>query len=166
MKQLNHDEFKSGSVNNSIILVCSLLQSPSNLGSLCRVAEAFGVSEFYIHHENQAFLKLPRCIKTSRHSHKYLNIKVYTNIEALIEDLKKQDYFMLGLEYCDESVDLKNFKPYSKTALIIGHEKVGIENTVLEKIDKVAHIQMFGRNSSMNVSQATAIALYHCTNFS
>jgi tRNA G18 (ribose-2'-O)-methylase SpoU len=166
MRQLDHHEFKSGSHRKSIILICSHLQSPTSLGSICRIAEAFGVLELYIDIQNEPFLKLPRFIKASRHSHKYLTINFYNEVEGLIQQLKKQDYFLVALEYCDNSKSLNLLKSTDKTAIIIGHEIHGIEKNILDNVDDVAHIEMYGKNSSMNVSHATAIALYHSINFS
>jgi len=48
-------------------------------------------------------------------------------------------------------------------ALIIGDENHGISEAVLNQSDNVIHIDMFGQNSSMNVVQATSIALYEIT---
>ena len=48
-----------------------------------------------------------------------------------------------------------------KIALVIGGENHGISSEVLQEIDIAVHITMYGKNSSMNVVQATGIAL-HC----
>lgn len=165
MKQLHHDDFEPGSLNKSIILICSYLQSPVNLAGLCRVAEAFGVLEFYIHQENKTFTEMPRFIKAARHTHRQIPIKIYTCLENLIENLKSQNFTVVGLEYCNNSINLKNFKTHEKIAIITGHEKYGIDQSILNKLDHVLHIEMYGKNSSMNVSHAAAIALYHSVNY-
>ena len=47
--------------------------------------------------------------------------------------------------------------------MLIGNEIDGISETFLKKSHQVIHIEMFGKNSSMNVVQATGIALYELT---
>ena len=47
--------------------------------------------------------------------------------------------------------------------LILGDENFGVSEFVLEQCDAVVHINMYGNNSSMNVAQATSIALYEFT---
>ena len=47
--------------------------------------------------------------------------------------------------------------------LVIGDENFGISESILKQSDAVIHIDMFGHNSSMNVVQATNIALYEIT---
>jgi len=51
-----------------------------------------------------------------------------------------------------------------KTCLIIGHEKNGIPEPLLDISDCICHIEMPGGNiSSLNVSIAASIALYEIT---
>ena len=45
----------------------------------------------------------------------------------------------------------------------IGNERQGVSERILKQVQEVVHIEMFGKNSSMNVAQATAIALYELT---
>jgi tRNA G18 (ribose-2'-O)-methylase SpoU len=47
---------------------------------------------------------------------------------------------------------------------VIGEENFGISEAVLQQMDAVVHIPMFGQNSSMNLVQATSVALYEITN--
>ncbi len=37
------------------------------------------------------------------------------------------------------------------------------QKAILQQVDAIVHINMFGNNSSMNVVQATSIALYEIT---
>ena len=47
--------------------------------------------------------------------------------------------------------------------LVVGSERNGIQHEILTCADSVYHIPMYGQNSSMNVAQATSIALYEIT---
>ena len=47
--------------------------------------------------------------------------------------------------------------------LIIGNENHGVSDDLLRQSDIVLHIEMYGNNSSMNVTHAAAIALYELT---
>ena len=51
-----------------------------------------------------------------------------------------------------------------KIALVIGNEQLGISAEVLELVQQTIHIEMFGKNSSMNVVQAAGIGLYSLIN--
>jgi len=47
--------------------------------------------------------------------------------------------------------------------LVLGDESFGVSESILDQMNAVVHINMFGTNSSMNVVQATSIALYEIT---
>ena len=85
--------------------------------------------------------------------------------DAVTEYLK--DFEKIALEITTESQKIEdlelNFN--KKIALIIGSEISGISNELLEICNKTVHIEMFGKNSSMNVVQAASIALYEITSF-
>jgi tRNA G18 (ribose-2'-O)-methylase SpoU len=46
---------------------------------------------------------------------------------------------------------------------LIGSEIAGISEELLKISHQIVHINMFGKNSSMNVVQAASIALYEIT---
>jgi tRNA G18 (ribose-2'-O)-methylase SpoU len=68
----------------------------------------------------------------------------------------------VALEITSDSValDALVLKNDSKILLIVGNERHGISQLILDTVKTKVHIPMFGNNSSMNVSQATGIALY------
>ena len=55
------------------------------------------------------------------------------------------------------------FKQKSPIAIVIGDENFGVSESILKISDDIIHIDMYGHNSSMNVVQATNIALYELT---
>ncbi|WP_454245720.1 TrmH family RNA methyltransferase [Psychroflexus sp. MBR-150] len=159
-----HKDISNAKHNLSIILICDVLKSPANLGNLCRIADAFGVAKLYIHQTNKDFLKSNRLKKTARHTHQHLDIGFYTDFISLHKILKNEHYENVAIEYCDKSIALPQIRFNSKTALIVGNEKSGVSESILNLVDKSTHVDMYGHNSSINVAQATAIALYACVN--
>jgi tRNA G18 (ribose-2'-O)-methylase SpoU len=49
-------------------------------------------------------------------------------------------------------------------ALVVGSEINGVSAEILNISNQIVHINMYGKNSSMNVVQATSIALYEIIN--
>ena len=61
---------------------------------------------------------------------------------------------------------LFSFPFVSKTVLVIGNERLGIDPEVLERLDRVAEIQMAGLPHSLNAATSTAVAIYeYCRQF-
>ena len=146
-----------------ITLVCEHVTNAPNLGSLFRTADAFGIEKIIF---CGADIPLGRKMtKTSRATEKVVKYEVYEDISEVISDLKKKNYSIISLEVTSNSKNIMDFTfPKNQPiALIIGDENFGVSEPVLKTSDGVIHINMFGQNSSMNVVQATTIALYEIT---
>tara|TARA_R110002051_G_scaffold201255_2_gene267995 strand:- start:8941 stop:9444 length:504 start_codon:yes stop_codon:yes gene_type:complete len=161
--QLTHYTTNFKKQNHPITLVCDNISNAPNIGSLFRIADAFGITELVFCGENISLGR--RITKTSRSTEKYVKHYVESNIETLIKNLKAKKEYLIALEITENSIELSNFKLKTNQPiiLILGDENFGISPTILELCDATVHINMYGNNSSMNVAQATSIALYELT---
>ena len=137
---------------------------PVNVGSLIRTADAFGVKKIIFGGSPIKMNK--KTWKASRATEKVVDFKQVENTLCEIKNYKEAGYRVLALEIIDESIPINNLKndTNQRTVLIVGSERHGITKELLDLSDEVYHIQMYGQNSSMNVVQATSIALYEITN--
>ena len=161
--QLNHYTSKFQQRQFPITLVCDNVTNAPNIGSLFRICDAFGVEKLILCGEN---INLGRKMaKTSRATENFVNYELRNNALNAIQGLKENNYQITALEITDKSVPIHQykFKTNQPLALIIGAENFGISESILNMADQVIHIEMFGENSSMNVVQATSIALYEFT---
>jgi tRNA G18 (ribose-2'-O)-methylase SpoU len=162
--QLTHQENQFERKTFPITIVCDHIYFQQNIGSLFRIAEAFGV-------ENIIFLGkdiplTPRKInKTSRSTHLHVAHSVIEETAELVDYLLENDFEIIALEIASNSKPLKEvlLPENKKIALLIGSEIDGISEPLLKISNQIVHINMFGKNSSMNVVQATSIALYEFT---
>jgi tRNA G18 (ribose-2'-O)-methylase SpoU len=162
--QLTHEENQFERKTFPITLVCDHIYFQQNIGSLFRISEAFGV-------ENIIFLGkdiplTPRKInKTSRSTHLHVPHSVVEDTTELIDYLIKNDFEIIALEIACNSKPLKEIiiPENKKIALLVGSEIDGISNELLKISNQILHINMYGKNSSMNVVQATSIILYELT---
>lgn len=161
--QLTHYNTNFNQNTFSIILVCDNVTNAPNIGSLFRIADAFGIEKLILCGEN---IQLGRkTAKTSRATEKVVNYEINNSISTVIADLKSKNYQIISLEITDLSTPIHNvqFSIEHPIALIIGDENFGVSENILNISNEVIHINMFGQNSSMNVVQATNIALYEIT---
>lgn len=162
--QLTHEENQFERKTFPITLVCDHIYFQQNIGSLFRIGEALGV-------ENIIFVGrdiplTPRKInKTSRSTHLHVPHTIIEETSDLITFLKENNFEIISLEITSTSKPLKEVQipEYRKIALIIGNEINGISDELLKISHQIVHINMFGKNSSMNVVQAASIALYEFT---
>ncbi|RPE00073.1 TrmH family RNA methyltransferase [Aureibaculum marinum] len=163
MKQLSHNEIKNNYRKFPITIVCDAIRTPENIGMCFRISESFGVEKIYLH-ENSIDITNRKVQKTARNTIHQIEHDRYTNFNEVILKLKKEGFFIIGLEITNHSTKIQDFdfKKHHKIALVVGSERNGISDVNL--LDKSIKIPMYGNNSSMNVIHSLAIALYEITN--
>ncbi|UUC44434.1 TrmH family RNA methyltransferase [Flavobacterium cerinum] len=164
-EQLTHENTAFQQKTFPITVVCDSIYFQSNIGSIFRISEALGVEKIILTGDQLVFS--PRKInKTSRSTHTMVPYEIIENAEDAVSYLKDNNYQIIVLEITDKSIPLKALQitPDSKIALVIGNEIYGVGSTFLNHANQTVHIELFGKNSSINVAQATGIALYELTN--
>lgn len=161
--QLQHNETAFQTRKFPVTVVCDGLSSASNIGSLFRVADAFGVEEIIFCVYTPLFSR--RMEKTARSTHKRVTHSFEPETSAALQALKENGYTIVALEITDSGITLDELQlnPDQKIALLLGGENHGIAPEHLQMADRVVHIEMYGANSSMNVSMAAGICLHTIT---
>ncbi len=163
-KQLAHEEVANKKSKKEIVVVTDGIRTPENVGMIFRIAEAFGVKKVFLVGESPD-LNNKKVIRTARSSQKALEIQFLKTMPNLMKKLKKENYLLLGLELTNTSTSIHkfDFTKNKKIALFIGAERFGIAEETLAALDANVHINLFGKNSSINVVNALGICLYEIT---
>jgi tRNA G18 (ribose-2'-O)-methylase SpoU len=161
--QLNHYNTNFTNQIFPITLISDNVTNAPNIGSLFRIADAFGIEKLILCGDDISLGR--KMAKTSRATEKIVNYEVNRDALEVIQDLKSKNYQIISLEITNSSQAVHNvqFSTNKPIALIIGDENFGVSEHILNISDVIIHIEMFGQNSSMNVVQATNIALYEIT---
>ncbi len=161
--QLTHYTSNFKKQKHPITLVCDNINNAPNIGGLFRIADAFGVEKIIFCGENVSLGK--RMTKTSRSTENFVSHKIDAQIDDVINNLKKNNLYLIALEVTETSKELSSFKLNTRqpVVIILGDENFGVSESILKQMDAVVHINMYGNNSSMNVVQATSIILYELT---
>ncbi|WP_026916248.1 TrmH family RNA methyltransferase [Christiangramia portivictoriae] len=161
--QLTHDTTNFNSKKFPVILLLDNITSEANIGSIFRLADAFGVEKL-LFHGTPPNLDSNRLKRTARNTHKTVDFEVYEDATPMITDLVEDGYKMIAVEITSSSQPISDFKADSEKILLVGgNERHGISEDILKNCDLAYHIEMFGKNSSMNVAQSLGIALYEIT---
>lgn len=159
-KQLQHHQTKFDTPSTTKIdVLVDEMNSPANLGSIFRNAEAFGVATIWIHENNKGELASNRFKRTARSTEKNIDIRFYKDLDPILET---NEAFKVGIEITNTSQPIRTIKSLqlNEVLIVVGNEKHGIDEMLMQKLDHIYHINMYGRNSSLNVSQSLGIALY------
>ena len=162
--QLSHEETTFQKKEFPIILLLDNIIGEANLGSMFRLADAFGIEKI-IFCGSEPNLKSNRLKRTARHTHNTVAFEFEEDTVLALEKLRSNAYSPLAIEITTTSLPIENFSLQNslKIVLVAGNERHGISEEVLNLCNHVFHIEMFGKNSSMNVAQSVGIALYEIT---
>lgn len=143
-----------------MILVSAPLRSNVNLSRMVRLAGCVGIDQ--IVHCGTG--KVDREI--ARDAADTVTIQTPRSLPPVIDRLKSEGYQCVGLEQTTNSQSLHEFSFQYRTALIIGAEREGLSQEILDKLDAVIEIPVYGLPASYNVVTATTMAVYeYCKQF-
>lgn len=162
-----------------ITLVAHDIRSTHNVGAFFRTCDGLGVERIifsgytpYPTFEGDTRMphfadKLTRQIhKTALGAESVVDFRYTETLVAVIAQLKKSDHTLVALEQHPHSLTPSACKEQiqrsgkSKVALFVGNEIHGVKDDILAQMDYIMEIPMKGVKESLNVSVATAIALY------
>jgi 23S rRNA (guanosine2251-2'-O)-methyltransferase len=141
-----------------LLVVLDGVEDPHNLGAIIRSAHAAGADGAVIPERRAAGLT-PAAVKASAGASELLPIARAGNINRALGALKGRGFWIYGLdERGAEAYDQVAY--HTPTALVIGAEGKGLHEQVKKHCDVLVRIPMAGQLSSLNVSAASAIALF------
>ena len=137
-----------------LVLAFPALRSRVNLSRIVRLAGCAGIRRLV----TCGSVRLDE--KISRGSEEQLEIETHRSLLPTLKKFKQQGIPLVGLEQASNSVSLYDFSFPRQVMLVIGHERAGLNGELLELMDQVVEIPVYGLPMSYNVATATAMAVY------
>jgi 23S rRNA (guanosine2251-2'-O)-methyltransferase len=151
-----------GALAARLVLALDGVEDPQNLGALLRVADGAGVDGVVLTDRRSAPLS-PVAVKASAGAAEHLRIARVVNLVRALEDLKRQNLWIIGLDASPAERGLTDYDHFDFTGdcvLVLGREGAGLHDLVRKTCDHLLRIPMAGGVSSLNVSAAGAVVLY------
>lgn len=149
------------SEKSPVVIVLDNIRSQSNVGSVFRTADAFLTECIYL---CGITARPPQreIQKTALGATESVAWKYYEKTEDAINELKSENYKIIGVEQAEGSVSLSDFAvtPGKKYAIVFGHEVDGVAQDILDKCDHVVEIPQFGTKHSFNIAVSAGIVLW------
>lgn len=156
-----------------IVVIADNIRSLDNVGLLFRSCELARVKKLYL----TGYTGYPRQDKDARpkdvadrHQRRIEKTAVYAlahqpweyvaDAAALVKQLKDDEHQIVALEQTDASVPYHEATYTSPTAIIVGHEREGVSQELIDLADTVVEIPVLGMGNSHNAAIATSIVLY------
>jgi len=156
-KMFDSKDFFAWKKEDAPILVGINIRSPENIGGLIRLAGTIGCKQvlFATDEENHKLAKIKRTSTTGYNTVNWKFVGLNKWFSAI-----PTDYEIIALETTSDSMNIYSSKLNSKTVLLVGDERYGIDMENLKLCHKHIYIPMNGPVKSLNVVQAATIGLY------
>lgn len=144
----------------SVLVMLDQVTDPHNVGAIIRSACAFGADGLILQKKHAPDLD-GVLAKTACGAMEHVPVAYETNLSRALETLKENGFFVYGLdERGVRSIDaLKGNRP-EKIVLVMGAEGPGLRHLIKENCDELMKLPTTGEISSLNVSNAAAVALF------
>ena len=142
---------------HGLIILLDELEDPHNLGAILRTADAVG-AHGVIFKKTHAVGLTASVGKVSAGAIDTVKCAPVTNLARTLEDLKKQNYWVVGADM--DGQDFRSLNYDFNTVLVIGNEGKGISRLLSEKCDYIVSIPMVGKISSLNASVSAGVLMY------
>ncbi len=144
-----------------LIVVLDNIRSHHNTGAVFRTCDAFACEAVYLcgitgtppHRDIH---------KTALGATDTVKWEYHKNAIEAVKKLKDDGYTIVSLEIAEGSVQIDDYQPSKgqKTALILGNEVKGVDQSIIDISDFCLEIPQYGTKHSLNVSVSGGIAIW------
>lgn len=144
--------------SDGLILILDGIEDPQNLGAIARTALCAGADGIVIP-KDRAAAPVPSASKASAGALEHIKIAKVTNLATTIKELKKNNYWIAGLDAGSDS-PLYETDLTSSLGVVIGGEDRGLRDLVRKNCDFILSIPQKSPFNSLNASVAGAVVIY------
>jgi 23S rRNA (guanosine2251-2'-O)-methyltransferase len=152
------DEILDSIEGEALLVLLDGVEDPRNLGAVLRTAECSGADGVFIP-ERRAVGLNETVAKSSAGAVEHVKVAKVTNLNRLIDDLKKRNIWVIGTSG-DAEMSYTDWDWTRASALVMGSEGSGLHRLVAENCDALVKIPMYGKIESLNVSVAAGVVLF------
>lgn len=146
-----------------IHVVLDNIRSVFNVGSIFRSSDGAGsVEKIYLCGMTSP-IDNPKLDKTALGATGMIDSEHYDTTQEALDELKKKNIPIYSIELTDDAENFQKVEYPDEVAIVLGHEKIGVDEEILNGCDKKIFIPMRGKKESLNVANCASIILYEIT---
>ena len=143
-----------------IVIAMPPMRSNVNMSRIVRAAGVCGINRVIACGTAKVSSKI------ARDGAEHVQVDSPRTLLPALKKLKVDGFHLVGLEQATDSSSLYEFEFPRRTALVIGHERNGISEDVLQIMESVVEIPVYGLPYSHNAATSACIAMYeYCRQF-
>jgi TrmH family RNA methyltransferase len=139
------------------------LKNPQNIGMIIRSHAAFGGGKLIFTGYEEPYTVNRRQKAYSRSLFDKCESMHFKEIDVFFNWAKTNSVQTISIEICNDAIPLPDLDFSNEVAFVMGSEKYGLPDDVLEKSDQIARIPQFGPVGSLNVANSASIVMYEIT---
>ncbi|MCK9416562.1 MAG: RNA methyltransferase [Candidatus Dojkabacteria bacterium] len=146
-----------------IHIILDNIRSAFNVGSIFRSADGAGSVEKIYLCGITANIDNPKLEKTALGALEMVKSEYFDSTLEAIKELKSRNIPIYAVELTKDAKNFQEIEYPKELAILLGHEKKGIDDAILDKCDEVIMVPMRGHKESLNVANCASIVLYEIT---
>ena len=144
---------------NICYIIIDQINDPQNLGQIIRTCECAGIDGIILPKHGSVHIT-DTVLQVSQGAFENIDLFMVTNIRNTIDELKSNDFWIIGMENSIDSKEWYDMDYKKKVAIIFGSESKGIRKLVKESCDFLSTISMKGKTNSLNVSASISAVVF------
>jgi tRNA (guanosine-2'-O-)-methyltransferase len=157
LKRLHRDWRRQTDLRLAIIL--DGVQNPYNIGAILRSAAAYRVETIWAAPPTVP-VNHPKVAKTALGCERLVDTTDVDSGPAAVELARHAGYTTVAVELTGAASPLFAIDLGPAVCLVVGHEERGVHRDTLAAVDHVGFLPQLGKVGSLNVAQATTVAIY------
>ncbi|MFW7381255.1 MAG: RNA methyltransferase [Oligoflexus sp.] len=137
--------------------ICDNIRSAFNIGAMFRSADCLGLESIHL----CGYTATPENSKTKKAamgSDQWVNWQWHAHSRDAVQHFKQQGIPVIALETLPHSPSIYQYSWPKPCALLLGNERHGLAPDLLQEVDQVCHIPVYGYKNSLNIGTAFALA--------
>ena len=140
-------------------IILDSIKDPQNFGQIIRTSECSGINGI-IFPERRSVGITNTVLQVSQGGFSNLDLIMAKNIKYLINELKDDGFWIVGIENSIDAKDWYDVDMKGKIAFVFGSEGDGLRPIIKKYCDFFGTIPMHGKSNSLNVSATVSAVLF------
>ena len=158
--QLRHKNASRLDRPRQLIVACPPMRSNVNLSRIVRAAACCGIQKIICCGASKVIAKI------ARDGLDEITIENHRTLLPVLQRLREEGFELVGLEQTTGSESAFDIRLRRKMVLVVGNERTGIDEEILQVLDRTVEIPVYGLPYSHNAATAAVMALYeYCRQF-
>jgi len=151
------DDQKYPELSCKPIIAAWQIINPENIGNMIRLADNVGAEDVFILGTDFQ-LRMSSVRKTAGLSFNKVRL-TFISPEVFFDQLKSEVQ-LVAIETSEDSTNIFTTNLPENIIILVGNERNGLPDEILQKCTLKVHVPMTGKCKSMNVSHALSVALF------